>query len=81
MRYRGYYYDSETELYYLNSRYYNPAWGRFMNADNYIHTDTEILEHNMYIYTNNMPISYMDLTGHFIFIGLAGLIIGLGIVT
>jgi len=29
-RYRGYYYDSETGLYYLNSRYYNPNWGRFL---------------------------------------------------
>ncbi len=29
-RYRGYYYDSETNLYYLNSRYYNPVWGRFI---------------------------------------------------
>ena len=32
-RYRGYYYDVETGLYYLQSRYYNPAWGRFINAD------------------------------------------------
>ena len=32
-RYRGYVYDEETELYYLKSRYYKPAWGRFINAD------------------------------------------------
>lgn len=32
-RYRGYRYDSETELYYLQSRYYNPEWGRFINSD------------------------------------------------
>ena len=32
-RYRGYYYDTETGLYYLQSRYYNPQWGRFLNAD------------------------------------------------
>ncbi len=32
-RYRGYVYDDETKLYYLRSRYYNPAWGRFINAD------------------------------------------------
>jgi RHS repeat-associated core domain len=32
-RYRGYRYDTETQLYYLNSRYYNPEWGRFINAD------------------------------------------------
>ena len=34
-RYRGYYYDSETGFYYLQSRYYNPEWGRFLNADVY----------------------------------------------
>ncbi|MBQ8340474.1 MAG: hypothetical protein IJY16_08520 [Clostridia bacterium] len=33
-RYRGYYYDAETELYYLQSRYYDPTVGRFVNADN-----------------------------------------------
>ena len=35
-RYRGYYYDTETGLYYLNSRYYDPDTGRFINADEYI---------------------------------------------
>ena len=38
LRYRGYVYDTETGLYYLNSRYYNPVWGRFINADNQITT-------------------------------------------
>ena len=38
-RYRGYYYDTETGLYYLNSRYYDPEVGRFINADRYIVTD------------------------------------------
>ncbi len=33
-RYRGYYYDTETGFYYLQSRYYTPCWGRFINADN-----------------------------------------------
>ena len=33
LRYRGYVYDIETKLYYLQSRYYNPEWGRFLNAD------------------------------------------------
>ena len=32
-RYRGYYYDTQTGFYYLQSRYYNPEWGRFLNAD------------------------------------------------
>ena len=35
-RYRSYYYDKETKWYYLNSRYYNPEWGRFINADGII---------------------------------------------
>jgi RHS repeat-associated protein len=30
IRYRGYYYDTHTGLYYLQSRYYNPEWGRFI---------------------------------------------------
>ena len=33
LRYRGYVYDTETGLYYLQSRYYSPGWGRFINAD------------------------------------------------
>ena len=40
-RYRGYVYDEESGLYYLNSRYYRPAWGRFVNAD-----DTDIIMYN-----------------------------------
>lgn len=36
LRYRGYVYDSETGFYYLSSRYYNPFWGRFINADSLI---------------------------------------------
>ena len=48
IRYRGYYYDSETSLYYLNSRYYDSNVGRFINADMYVYTgqgtiETEIL--------------------------------------
>ena len=38
-RYRGYYLDSETNWYYLQSRYYNPTWGRFINADGYINAN------------------------------------------
>lgn len=45
-RYRGYRYDTETGLYYLNSRYYNPEWGRFMNADALGGQVAELLSHN-----------------------------------
>ena len=48
--YRGYRYDVETSLYYLNSRYYNPEIGRFINADGLIGQTGDILGHNMYAY-------------------------------
>ena len=62
-RYRSYYYDKETKLYYLNSRYYNPAWGRFINADGIINADEVINGFNLYAYTTNNPIKYIDDTG------------------
>ena len=42
LRYRGYYYDTETGLYYLNSRYYDSVAGRFINADEIINGNVEI---------------------------------------
>ena len=63
-RYRGYYYDTETGLYYLQSRYYNPAWGRFLNADGYISTGTGLLGYNMYTYCDNDPIMKADVSGY-----------------
>ena len=57
-RYRSYRYDSETGLYYLQSRYYNPEWGRFLNADGYI-TGVSI-GNNLYAYCCNNPINYYD---------------------
>lgn len=62
-RYRSYYYDSETKLYYLNSRYYNPAWGRFINADGIINADRWALGYNLYLYCKNNPIIYKDNSG------------------
>ena len=59
-RYRGYVYDVETGLYYLRSRYYNPNWGRFVNAD-------ALLTHNVFAYCNNMPISMQDPDGYLAF--------------
>ena len=64
-RYRGYYYDYETGFYYLQSRYYNPEWGRFLNADGYISTGTGLLGHNMFAYCNNSPVMNVDPTGDF----------------
>ena len=47
-------------MYYLQSRYYVPAWGRFLNADGYVSTGTGLLGYNMYSYCNNNPIMYVD---------------------
>ena len=62
-RYRSYYYDEETKLYYLNSRYYNPLVGRFINADAYVSTGQGTIGHNMYNYCGNNPINRCD-DGH-----------------
>ena len=62
-RYRGYYYDSETGLYYLNSRYYDPVIGRFVNADGFISGDIGLQNTNMYQYCLNNPLNFCDQTG------------------
>ena len=66
-RYRGYYYDTETGLYYLQSRYYNPKWGRFLNADGYVSTGTGLLGYNMFAYCNNNPVMFIDPSGNLLF--------------
>ena len=62
-RYRGYYYDTESGLYYLQTRYYDPAVGRFINADGFTSTGQGFLGNNMYAYCLNNPISYTDPSG------------------
>jgi RHS repeat-associated protein len=62
--YRGYRYDSNTELYYLNSRYYNPEVGRFINADGLLGETGKILNTNMYTYGLNNPIMMTDDSGY-----------------
>ena len=63
LRYRGYYYDAELEMYYLQSRYYDPVIGRFISADKYISTGGGILGYNMFAYCYNNPVNYIDLGG------------------
>ena len=63
IRYRGYYYDTETGLYYLQSRYYNPTVGRFLNADIYCDTQSSILGTNMFAYCGNNPVMFVDYNG------------------
>ena len=65
LRYRGYYYDNETGFYYLNSRYYDPAVGRFLNADSYINANGDLLGFNMFAYCSNNPVMGYDPTGEF----------------
>ena len=66
-RYRGYYYDVETKLYYLQSRYYDPAVGRFLNADSLEYLDPETVGGlNLYAYCGCDPINYYDPTGTFV---------------
>ncbi len=62
-RYRGYYFDVETQWYYLQSRYYNPDWCRFLNADVYISTGQGLLGYNMFAYCRNNPVSRKDRLG------------------
>lgn len=71
-RYRSYYYDRETKLYYLNSRYYNPLWGRFISIDGGIGENGDIISCNLYNYCSNNPITNIDENGNFA-ISLAGL--------
>ena len=63
-RYRGYYYDTETGLYYLKSRYYDPQTGRFISMDDISYLDPETIGGaNLYAYCNNNPIKYIDPNG------------------
>ena len=65
LRYRGYVYDTETGLYYLNSRYYNPVWGRFINADGFVSTGQGVSGNNMFAYCGNNPVNHSDSSGMF----------------
>jgi len=62
-RYRGYVYDTETGLYYLRSRYYNPSWGRFVNADSILIPIDWRTRLNMFSYVNNNPVLNCDYNG------------------
>ena len=66
LRYRGYYYDSETGFYYLLSRYYDPGIGRFINADGVIAgIGGNVLGYNMFAYCMNNPVNMIDSNGNF----------------
>lgn len=75
-RYRGYYYDTETGLYYLNSRYYDAETGRFINADSQLNPKDGVPGCNLFACCGNNPIIIHDPNGHFFFGALIGGIIG-----
>ena len=62
-RYRGYYYDTETGLYYLTTRYYDPEVCRFISADVYMSTGQGVLGGNMWAYCLNNPVNRFDTCG------------------
>lgn len=62
-RYRGYVFDAETGLYYLRSRYYEPSWGRFLNADDVLGKIGGVTSHHIYLYCQNNPIRNSDQNG------------------
>ena len=70
-RYRGYVYDQETGLYYLQSRYYNPTIGRFISADSisYLGADGTPQSYNLFAYCKNNPVMYIDPAGTLAFPG------------
>ena len=63
-RYRGYYYDEEIGLYYLNTRYYDANIGRFINADSQLNTSLGVLGYNMFTYCLNNPTNKVDFDGN-----------------
>ena len=62
--YRGYYYDADLGMYYLQSRYYDAKICRFINADGYISTGQGLTGYNMFAYCGNDPVNRVDPTGN-----------------
>ena len=80
IRYRGYYYDENTKLYYLNARYYSPEFRRFISPDDTSYLDPESVNGlNLYCYCNNDPVNYYDPSGYsfILLLGLFGVAAGL----
>ena len=80
-RYRGYYYDEETGLYYLKSRYYDPEVGRFITIDDISYLDPETINGlNLYAYCGNNPVMRVDENGNAWWDWLLGAIAVIGMV-
>ncbi|MBR0040901.1 MAG: RHS repeat protein [Oscillospiraceae bacterium] len=81
LRYRGYYYDSETGFYYLKGRYYDPNICRFINADDpsALGANSDFASVNLFAYCGDNPVNRKDDGGEFweavavgFFVGLVG---------
>ena len=80
-RYRSYFYDTETELYYLNTRYYDPVYCRFINMDSFDYADPEQLNGlNLYAYCANNPVMGYDPDGTFSWKGFGMIVAAIAIV-
>lgn len=68
-RYRSYYYDSDIQMYYLQSRYYDPEVGRFINCDdvNYIGYSDTANSYNAFAYCENDPVNSWNYNGNLAF--------------
>ena len=73
LRYRGYYYDAETGLYYVSSRYYDPEIGRWINADALV-DQSSVLGYNLFAYCRNNPVNMTDTTGNLPFFAITAAI-------
>lgn len=75
LRYRGYCYDTDSGLYYLQSRYYDPVTHRFINADKVL-DPRSVISFNLFQYCSNNPVNLSDASGEFFFGALIGGIVG-----
>ena len=84
-RYKGYYYDEETGMYYLKSRYYDPEICRFISADSVtvmIDSPMSLADKNLYAYCDNDPVNKKDEEGElpqFVVLGIIGAVSNVGI--